>query len=92
MATDNDVIRYAAALGITVGEARRRVRLQEVAVGAVGVDEVTLLATLKRIKRKADIMEMDINSASKQGALQNIREVQLLVGIALRCVVGGDDA
>jgi hypothetical protein len=49
-------------------------------------EDITLLATLKRIKRKADIMAMDAprNSATEQHAI----ELQLLAGIALRCIGG----
>jgi hypothetical protein len=49
-------------------------------------EEITLLATLKRIKRKADIMQMDAprNSLAEQNAI----ELQLLAGIALRCIGG----
>lgn len=51
-------------------------------------EEITLLATLKRIKRKADIMQMDAprNSLAEQNAI----ELQLLAGIALRCI-GGEE-
>lgn len=51
-------------------------------------EDITLLATLKRIKRKADIMAMDAprNSAAEQNAI----ELKLLAGIALRCVGGGE--
>ena len=50
-------------------------------------EDITLAATLKRIKRKADIMQMDAprNSAVAHHAI----EIQLLVGIALRCI--GDE-
>lgn len=48
--------------------------------------DVTLLATLRRIQRKADIMALDADTASKAEIKQNIREVQLLTGIALRCI------
>lgn len=49
-------------------------------------EEITLLATLKRIKRKADIMVMDAprNSLAEQNAI----ELQLLASIALRCIGG----
>lgn len=49
-------------------------------------EDITLLATLKRIRRKADIMQMDAprNSAAEQNAI----ELQLLAGIALRCIGG----
>lgn len=47
-------------------------------------EDITLLATLRRIKRKADIMVMD----APRGTLaeQNAIEFQLLAGIALRCI------
>lgn len=47
---------------------------------------ITLRATLLRIKRKADIMAMDAprNSLAEQNAI----ELQLLAGIALRCIGG----
>jgi len=47
-------------------------------------EDVTLRATLLRIKRKADIMVMD----APRGTLaeQNAIELQLLAGIALRCI------
>lgn len=47
-------------------------------------EDITLLATLRRIKRKADIMQMDApcDSAAEHNAI----EIQLLVGIALRCI------
>lgn len=50
-------------------------------------ENITLVATLKRIQRKADIMVMDAprNSAAEHDA----KELQLLVGIALRCLEGG---
>jgi hypothetical protein len=50
-------------------------------------EDITLLATLHRIKRKADIMQMDAprNSAAEHSAI----ELQLLVGIALRCIGEG---
>lgn len=50
-------------------------------------ENITLEATLKRIQRKADIMQMDAprNSAAEHNAI----ELQLLVGIALRCLEGG---
>ncbi len=49
-------------------------------------EDITLLATLQRIKRKADIMVMDAprNSLAEQNAI----ELQLLAGIALRCIGG----
>jgi hypothetical protein len=43
-------------------------------------EDITLLATLKRIKRKADIMAMD------RPRDQDATELQLLAGIALRCI------
>ena len=47
-------------------------------------EDITLRATLLRIKRKADIMAMD----APRGTLaeQNAVEFQLLAGIALRCI------
>jgi len=51
-------------------------------------EDITLLATLKRIKRKADIMVMD--SPKETLARQNAIELQLLAGIALRCI-GGEE-
>ena len=47
-------------------------------------EDITLRATLKRIKRKADIMALD----APRGTLaeQNAIELQLLAGIALRCI------
>jgi hypothetical protein len=50
-------------------------------------EDITLLATLKRIKRKADIMQLDAprNTLAEQNAI----ELQLLVGIALRCIGEG---
>jgi competence CoiA-like predicted nuclease len=47
-------------------------------------EDVTLRATLLRIKRKADIMALD----APRGTLteQNAIEFQLLAGIALRCI------
>lgn len=52
------------------------------------VDDITLLATLRRIQRKADIMALDApsNSAFEQDA----KELQLLAGIALRCLEDGE--
>jgi hypothetical protein len=49
-------------------------------------EDITLLATLQRIRRKADIMVMDAprNSLAEQNAI----ELQLLAGIALRCIGG----
>lgn len=51
-------------------------------------EDITLRATLRRIQRKADIMQMDAprNSAAEHNAI----EIQLLVGIALRCL-GGEE-
>lgn len=51
-------------------------------------EDITLRATLLRIKRKADIMAMD----APRGTLaeQNATELQLLAGIALRCI-GGEE-
>jgi len=50
-------------------------------------EDVTLRATLLRIKRKADIMALD----APRGTLieQNAIEFQLLAGIALRCIGDG---
>ena len=50
-------------------------------------EDITLRATLKRIKRKADIMVID----APRGTLaeQNAVEFQLLAGIALRCIGEG---
>ena len=48
-------------------------------------EDITMLATLRRIKRKADIMVMD--SPKETLARQNAIELQLLAGIALRCIV-----
>lgn len=47
-------------------------------------EDITLRATLLRIKRKADIMALD----APRGTLaeQNAVEFQLLAGIALRCI------
>lgn len=47
-------------------------------------ENITLRATLLRIKRKADIMALD----TPRGTLaeQNAVEFQLLAGIALRCI------
>lgn len=49
-------------------------------------EDITLRATLARIKRKADIMQMDAprNTLAEQNAI----ELQLLAGIALRCMGG----
>lgn len=49
-------------------------------------EDITLRATLVRIKRKADIMAMDAprNTLAEQNAI----ELQLLAGIALRCIGG----
>jgi len=53
-------------------------------------EDVTLQATLTRIQRKIDIMSLDAGLSSSGKAntemKQNIREVQLLIGIALRCI------
>lgn len=50
-------------------------------------ENITLEAALRRIQRKADIMVMDAprNSAAEHDA----KELQLLVGIAMRCLEGG---
>jgi hypothetical protein len=45
-------------------------------------EDVTLVATLRRIKRKTDIMVLDAPRNSL--AEQNAKELQLLAGIALR--------
>jgi hypothetical protein len=47
-------------------------------------EDITLRATLKRIKRKIDIMVMD--APRNTLAHQNATELQLLAGIALRCI------
>ncbi len=49
--------------------------------------DITLLAALRRIQRKADIMVLDAprNSAAEQDA----KELQLLAGIALRRLEDG---
>jgi len=47
-------------------------------------EDVTLVATLRRIKRKTDIMVLDAPRNSL--AEQNAKELQLLAGIALRCL------
>lgn len=47
-------------------------------------EDITLLATLRRIKRKADIMVMD--SPKETLARQNAIELQLLAVIALFCI------
>jgi hypothetical protein len=53
-------------------------------------EDVTLQATLTRIQRKIDIMALDAGLSASGKAntemKQNIREVQLLIGIALRCI------
>lgn len=46
--------------------------------------DITLIATLRRIQRKAAIMELDAPRSSR--ARHDAQELQLLVGIALRCV------
>jgi hypothetical protein len=51
-------------------------------------EDITLRATLVRIKRKADIMQMD--APRNTLAHQNATELQLLAGIALRCI--GEEA
>ena len=50
-------------------------------------EDITLRGTLLRIKRKADIMAMDAprNTLAEQNAI----ELQLLAGIALRCIGEG---
>jgi len=47
-------------------------------------EDITLRATLLRIKRKAEIIA--INAPRSTLAFQNAIELQLLVGIALRCI------
>jgi hypothetical protein len=47
-------------------------------------EDITLRATLVRIKRKADIMLIDTPRGTL--AQQNAIELQLLAGIALRCI------
>lgn len=47
-------------------------------------EDITLRATLRRIKRKAEIMVMDAPRSTL--AHQNATELQLLAGIALRCI------
>lgn len=49
-------------------------------------EDITLRATLLRIKRKADIMALDAPRGTL--AAQNAVEFQLLAGIALRCIGG----
>jgi hypothetical protein len=51
-------------------------------------EDITLRATLRRIKRKIDIMAMD--APRNTLAHQNATELQLLAGIALRCI--GEEA
>jgi hypothetical protein len=53
--------------------------------------DITLIAVLRRIQRKTDIMALDVDATNKTEMKQNIREVQLLVGIALRCIGAGND-
>lgn len=45
---------------------------------------ITLVAVLRRIERKADIMRMDAQRGSP--AQQDADEIRLLVGIAMRCI------
>jgi hypothetical protein len=47
-------------------------------------EDITLRATLMRIKRKADVMALDAPRGTL--AAQNAVEFQLLAGIALRCI------
>jgi len=47
-------------------------------------EDITLRATLLRIKRKADVMALDAPRGTL--AAQNAVEFQLLAGIALRCI------
>jgi len=49
-------------------------------------EDITLRATLRRIKRKADITVMDAPRHTL--AHQNATELQLLASIALRCIEG----
>lgn len=51
------------------------------------VTDITLEAALRRIQRKADIMVMD--APSNSAAEHDAKEMQLLAGIALRCLEGG---
>lgn len=53
-------------------------------------EDITLRATLMRIKRKADIMALDAPRGTL--AAQNAVEFQLLAGIALRCIGIGIDS
>jgi hypothetical protein len=53
--------------------------------------DITLIAVLRRIQRKTDIMALDADTANKAEMKQNIREVQLLIGIALRCIGAGNE-
>jgi DNA-binding IscR family transcriptional regulator len=53
--------------------------------------DITLIAVLRRIQRKTDIMALDADTANKAEMKQNIREVQLLIGIALRCIGAEND-
>lgn len=45
---------------------------------------ITLLATLKRIKRKAHIM--GLGQPRHSASAQDAAEIELLAGIALRCI------
>jgi hypothetical protein len=95
MATDNDIRRYAEALGVTEGEAKRRVTTQESDAGEVvnmttpKLDEVTLVATIQRIKRVAHILELDLPKSGR--ITEHIGEIKILSDIALRCL-DADDA
>ena len=50
--------------------------------------DITLIAVLRRIKRKIDIMAMD--APRNTLAHHNAAELQLLAGIALRCIGEGE--
>lgn len=52
--------------------------------------DITLIAALRRIQRKAAIMELDAPRSS--AALQDAQELQLLAGIALRCIGVAENA
>jgi hypothetical protein len=89
MAAENDIRRYAEALGVTEGEAKRRVKNQESVIGTVDLgfpklDEVTLIATIQRIKRVAHILELDLPKGGR--VTEHIGEIKILADIALRCL------
>jgi hypothetical protein len=89
MAAENDIRRYAEALGVTEGEAKRRVKNQESAIGTVDLgfpklDEVTLIATIQRIKRIAHILELDLPKSGR--GTEHVGEIKILANIALRCL------